>query len=157
VEKIYCRKVRRPSQSSWLIGTLLLGLLIAAVPASAAEKARWMRNPLMISLEIPRQLLTTCSEIEQSKLRLNHSGQIDRGAPAISAPVSSTLGQTPDNAKRPTAEPQLTGFYQNDLAYTYADKSIGPDLVIPWTLLRRVGQRRGSVEAGRSDKLRPNL
>ena len=124
MEKIYCRKVRRPSQPSWLIGTLLLGLLIAAVPASAAEKSKVDAQsiddlfgdpaPAVKQPAVKIEPVKTPADITPDKSTVV--------APAISAPVSSTLGQTPDNAKRPTAEPQLTGFYQNDLAYTYADK-----------------------------------
>ncbi|MHB9102635.1 MAG: DUF1302 family protein [Sulfuricella sp.] len=81
---------RRPGQPPRALGILLLGLLITAVPAGAAEK-----NKTSMDVESIDDLF---------------------GSPA------PDLAQEPGKAQPSPSEPRLTGFFQNDLAYTYADK-----------------------------------
>ena len=95
-------KDRRPGQPSRVLGILLLGLLITAPSAGAAEKGK-----TSMDVESIDDLFGSPAPAPQDKSVV---------APDISEPE-------PGSPSQPSpAEPGLTGFFQNDLAYTYADK-----------------------------------
>lgn len=102
----FCPKNRLPGQPPRVLGALLLGLLITAVPAGAAEK-----NKTSLDVESIDDLFGSPVPALQNKPAVAPQ---DISAPAAPEPVPPS--------QRPPSEPHLTGFYQNDLAYTYADK-----------------------------------
>lgn len=105
---------------------MLLGLLIASSPVDAAQQnlinAEASSIDDLFGAPVPAARQPA---IKTEPVNTPADTTLDKStvvAPAISEPTSPAVGLEPDNLKRTTSEPQLTGFYQNDLAYTYADK-----------------------------------
>ncbi|TCV82388.1 DUF1302 family protein [Sulfurirhabdus autotrophica] len=114
---------RRLNQSSWLVGTLLLGLLFAADPATAAGKGKVEAQSMDDLFGDPAPEAKQPAKKPESNVPAGHTQDKSTvAAPATVVPEASALRAT-ENLKQSAPAPlQFTGFYQNDLAYTYADK-----------------------------------
>jgi hypothetical protein len=119
-------KHSRPGRISTLIGGLLLGLLMTATPASAANESK--SDALSIDdlfggpPPAPTKPATKTAPATAPTAPAESPAAPD---PAIAdkplpegTPPSPLLALEPQQSL--PAKPSLTGFYQNDLAYTYA-------------------------------------
>lgn len=114
---LFCPKNRRPGQPPRVLGTLLLGLLITAIPAGAAEK-----NTTSMGVESIDDLFGSPAPTpKKPAAKTEPANTVPQGKPAVAPQDISAPEPAPLSQPSPS-ESRLTGFYQNDLAYTYADK-----------------------------------
>lgn len=100
----FCSKCRRPGYFSRIIGALLLGTLVNTTPASAAE------------VRINSVNVQSIDDLFNDPA-LNPNKSVSESVPVISASPFAQETEKPES----TSNLRLTGFYQNNLAYTYAD------------------------------------
>ena len=119
----FCPKNRRPNQPPMGLVILLLSLLITAIPASAAEKYKTSKDVESID-DLFGSPAPAPKKPAAKTEPANIPATVPRGEPAVAPQnISAPVAPEPAPPSQPSpSEPHLTGFYQNDLAYTYPDK-----------------------------------
>ncbi len=100
----FCSKCRRPGYLSRILGALLLGLLISTAPAGAAEEKKNSVNAQSID------------DLFNDPV----SGPKESASESVPVNFALPLAQKTEKSESPS-NMRPTGFYQNNLAYTYAD------------------------------------
>ncbi|GAO34907.1 hypothetical protein SCT_0287 [Sulfuricella sp. T08] len=103
-----------------VLGVLLLGLLITAIPAGAAEKSKAGMDVESIDDLFGSPAPATKKPAAKTD-PTNIPAAAPQGEPAVTPGISTPVAPEPvPPSQLSPSEPHLTGFYQNDLAYTYA-------------------------------------
>lgn len=112
---------KRASFSCRLFSSLALGLLVNALPAHAAELIKVEAQSIDDLFGGPPPPKKSVPEVSPAPPAESSPGQqaLPKDAPD-SLPTPGAAAPVARAQSKSTAAPTLTGFYQNDLAYTYA-------------------------------------
>lgn len=131
LEKYSWQKNRRPGHVFNKIGGLLLGLLIINTPTVAADATSiddlfGGPSPAAKKPAIKAAPATSPTAPREDKPAITPQTKsvepqpVGKSVVDSAPPAPATVLAEPDKTQQPPSKPSVTGFFQNDLAYTYA-------------------------------------